>query len=178
MKGSPCPCGGVCAKSFQSCRTPCHPMDCSLPGSSVHGILQARVLERVVMPSSRGSFRPRDRTLIPCSSCIAADSLLLSRWGSPVPVGVRSKLPLISASLCVCVCVLSLQSCPVVCDLMDCSPPDSSVHGILQARILEWAAMPSSRGSSQPRDRTLVSSVSCIGRWVLHRYRHLGNLPR
>ena len=46
----------------------------------------------------------------------------------------------------------SLQSCPTLCDPMDCSPPGSSVRGILQARILEWVAMPSSRGSSQPRD--------------------------
>ena len=45
---------------------------------------------------------------------------------------------------------------------MDCSPPGSSVHGIFQARKLEWEAMSSSRGSSQPRDRTWVSSVSCI----------------
>ena len=56
-----------------------------------------------------------------------------------------------------CVCVLSLQSCLILCDPMDCSPPDSSVHGIIQTRILEWVAMPSSRGSSQPRDRTHVS---------------------
>ena len=49
---------------------------------------------------------------------------------------------------------------------MDRSPPDSSVHGILQARILEWVAMPSSRGSSQPREETLVSYVSCISRRV------------
>ena len=45
---------------------------------------------------------------------------------------------------------------------MDCSPPGSSVHGILQARIMEWVAMPSSGGSSQPRDRTHVSCMSCI----------------
>ena len=45
---------------------------------------------------------------------------------------------------------------------MDHSPPGSSVHGILQARILEWVAMPSSRGSSQPRNQTHVSCVSCI----------------
>ena len=44
----------------------------------------------------------------------------------------------------------SLQSCLTLCDSMDCSPPGSSVHGILQARILEWVAMPSSRGSSHP----------------------------
>ena len=59
----------------------------------------------------------------------------------------------------------SLQSCPTLCDPTDCSPPGSSVHGILQARILEWVAMPSSRGSSRPRDRT---PVSCTGRQVLH----------
>ena len=46
----------------------------------------------------------------------------------------------------------------------------SSVHGILQARILEWAAIAFSRGSSWPRDRTLVSHVSCIGRWVLYHW--------
>ena len=54
--------------------------------------------------------------------------------------------------LCVCVHACSvIQSCLTLCDPMDCSPPASSVHGILQARTLEWAAMPSSRGSSQFR---------------------------
>ena len=52
------------------------------------------------------------------------------------------------------------QSCPTLCDLIDCSLPSSSVHGILQARVLEWVAISFSRGSSQPRDRTWVS---CIG---------------
>ena len=47
-----------------------------------------------------------------------------------------------------CVCAKSLQLCPTLCDPMDCSPTGSSVHGILQARILQWLAMPSSRGSS------------------------------
>ena len=49
------------------------------------------------------------------------------------------------------VCAKSLQSCPTLCDPMDCSPPGSLVHRILQARKPEWVAMPSSRGSSQPR---------------------------
>ena len=61
----------------------------------------------------------------------------------------------------------SLQSCPSLCNPMDCSLPGSSVHEILQARILERVVMPSSRGSSQPRDLTCVSYVSCIGRQVL-----------
>ena len=54
-----------------------------------------------------------------------------------------------------------------LCDPRACSPPGSSVHGIFQARILEWVAISSSRGSSQPRGRTHISSVSCIGRRVL-----------
>ena len=53
--------------------------------------------------------------------------------------------------------MLVAQSCPNLCELMDCSQPGSSVHGILQARILEWVAFPFSRGSSQPRDQTWIS---------------------
>ena len=59
-----------------------------------------------------------------------------------------------------------LQPCPTVCDLLGYSLPGSSVHGILQARILEWVAMSSSRGSFPPRDQTRISYVSCIGRRV------------
>ena len=51
---------------------------------------------------------------------------------------------------------------------MDCSPPGSSVHGISQARILEWVAISYSRGSSWPRDQTHISYISCIGRWILY----------
>ena len=61
----------------------------------------------------------------------------------------------------VVVCCSVIHSCPTLCDPMDCSPSRFSVHGILQARILEWVAMPSSRGSSPPRDRTCISYVSC-----------------
>ena len=60
----------------------------------------------------------------------------------------------------------SLQSCPILCNPMDCRLPGSSVHRILQARIMEWDAMSSSRGSSRPRDRTHISYVSCICRRV------------
>ena len=52
------------------------------------------------------------------------------------------------------------QLCLTLCNLMDCSPPGFSVHGILQARILEWVAMPSSRGSSRPRNQTVVSCIA------------------
>ena len=60
------------------------------------------------------------------------------------------------------VCAKSLQSCLTLCDPMDRSPPGSSVHGILQARILEGVAMPVSRDSSQPRDGTHISNVSAL----------------
>ena len=67
------------------------------------------------------------------------------------------------------VCMLSHFSHVQLCDPMEYSLPDSSVHGILQAGILEWVAMPSSRGSSQPpRYQTCVSYVSCTGRWILY----------
>ena len=56
--------------------------------------------------------------------------------------------------------VLVTQSCPTLCDPMDCSPPGSSVHGILQARILEWVAYPFSRGYSQPRIEPRSSHIA------------------
>ena len=59
---------------------------------------------------------------------------------------------------CVYAFMLS-QSCLTICDSMDSSPPGSSIHGILQARILEWVTMPSSRGSFQPRDQTGISYI-------------------
>ena len=62
-------------------------------------------------------------------------------------------------------CCLVAQSCPTLCDPMDCSPPGSSVLGISQARTLEWVAISCFRGSSPPRDRTLVT---CISRYILY----------
>ena len=61
-----------------------------------------------------------------------------------------------------CVRVQSFQSCLTLCDPMDSNPTGSSVRGIIQARILEWVAMPSFRGSSQPKDQTHISCSSCI----------------
>ena len=67
----------------------------------------------------------------------------------------------------------SLQSYPL-CNTTDCSLSGSSVHGIFQARILEWVAISFSGRSSQPGDQTLVSYVSCTGRHVLFHKHHLG----
>ena len=65
-------------------------------------------------------------------------------------------------------CTKSVWSCPTLSNLVDCSPPVSSDHGIPQARILEWVSMPSSRGSSWPRDWT---HVLCLLHW------QMGSLP-
>ena len=75
--------------------------------------------------------------------------------------------------------VLVAQSCLILCNPMDCSPPGSSVHGTLQVRVLEWVAISFSRGSCQPRDRTWVPCIA--GRfftvWVTRKLVHtLGNM--
>ena len=63
--------------------------------------------------------------------------------------------------MCVCVCVCACaHSCPMLCEPKDCSPPGSSVHGISQARVLEWVGIPYCRRSSQPKDGTHVSCIS------------------
>ena len=71
----------------QSCPTLCDPMDCRLPGSSVHRILQARILEWVVMPFSRGSSQSR---IEPRSRALQVDSLLSEPAGKPKNTGVGS----------------------------------------------------------------------------------------
>ena len=77
---------------------------------------------------------------------------------SKTPIGwwkpwIVPKQECLRLDMCVCVCVLVAHLCPALCQTsMDCSLPDSSVQGNLQARILEWVAIPFSRRSSQPRD--------------------------
>ena len=63
---------------------------------------------------------------------------------------------------------LVTQSCPTLCDPMNCSPPGSSVHGIFRARILEWVAISFSRGTSRPRDQTQVYTAGSLPhcRWI------------
>ena len=160
----------------QSCPTLWNPVDCSLPGFSVHGILQARILEWVTISLSRGSSRPRDRTQVsriggrrfnlwatreaPNYKFILLQ-MIISKWNCWVAVG------------CVYVCLHAayaklLQSCLILCDPMDCSPPGSSVPGILQAGY--WSGLP----FPPPGDlldlgiepTSLMSSST--GRWVLY----------
>ena len=104
----------------QSGPTLCDPMDCSLPGFSIHGIFQARVLDWGAF-----SFSNRGSALLTVRLCFAI--IMLQR---------------------ACVRACRLHSCPTLCHCMNLRLPGSSVHGILQARTLQWFAMPSSRGSS------------------------------
>ena len=77
----------------------------------------------------------------------------------PEKLSVSPTRSISDLDLSLCGCWIT-QSCPAQCDPMDHSPPGSSVHRILQARILEWVAIPFSRGSSWPRDRTQVSCIT------------------
>ena len=78
-----------------------------------------------------------------------------------LPVSVISLLIGIVVNGCIHYSEIEVaQSCPTLCNPVDCSLPDSSLRGILQARILEWVAISFSRGSSQPRDRTQVSHIA------------------
>ena len=80
-----------------------------------------------------------------------------------------------------CVRARSLQSCPTPCDPLDCSPPGSSVHGIFQARILEWVVVPSSRRTSRSRIKHVSAMSAALtggffttrGTWETHLYVHL-----
>ena len=92
-------------------------MDCGSPGSSAHGILQARILEWVAISYSRGSSRPKDWTRVSHRFFI----LWVTREALYIHTAAKS-----------------LQSCPTLCDPIDGSPPGPAVPGILQARTLEW----------------------------------------
>ena len=78
----------------------------------------------------------------------------------PMECTTASMNPNVNYGLWVIVRVKSLKLCPTVCNPLDCSLSGSSVHGILQARILEWVAISFSRGSSRPRDQTRVSHIA------------------
>ena len=172
-------------------------MDCRLPGSSIHGVspgkntgvschalLQAppqqgsnsgllhcrwtlyclshqgnsRILEWVAHPFSRGSSWSRNQTRVSCT----AGKFFAELPGKPKD----GRVPKLETN-CFCLCS---QLCPTLCEPMDYSLPGSSVHGIFQARILEWVAISSYRRSSQPRDWSCISWVSCIGRQTLYHW--------
>ena len=128
-------CPGMCG---QSCLSPCDPMDCSLPGFPVHGVIPTRILEWIAIFSSTGSSWLRDTTYNACCSCIGRQSL--DHWATWEACFTAVKVK-----------VLFAQLYPSLCD------PKDSVHGILQARLLEWVASPFSGGCVWPREWTWVS---------------------
>ena len=128
----------VCAKQLQSCPILCDPMDCSSPGFSVHGILQARILEWVVISSSTVSSWLRDQTQVYSTPALTGRFFTTrAAWEAPPQ---QEKPPQWEAAAAVAAAKL-LQSCPTLCDPIDSNLLGSPIPGILQARTLEWVAI-------------------------------------
>ena len=137
-------CVHVCAQLL-TCQTLCDPMDCKPArllcpwkspgkntGAGCHFLLQ------------RFSW-PRDQNHVSCVSCIGRQILYhCATWEAPIEVFKYQ----------------FAQSCPTLCNPMDCSLSGSSVHGIFQARVLEWIAISFSRASSRPKNQTQVSRIA------------------
>ena len=139
----------------QSCPTLCNPMDCSTPGFPLHHQLP-ELTQTVCWVGD--AIKPSHPLSCPSPPTFnLSQHLGLFKWVSPSHQVSK---------------VLEFQlqhqffqwifRNDFLCDPLDCSPPGSSAHGIIQARILKWVAMPSSKGSSQPRDRSPASCISCI----------------
>ena len=137
----------VCAKLLQLCLTLCDPMEYSPPGSSVHGILQARILESIAMPFSRGSSQPGGRTRISCLLRWQAGSLPLAPPGKMTMVVLKVWLPSTDCGVRSLIKAGDLQRqdksslvadsvqfssvtqlCPTLCEPTDCSIPGFPVH--------------------------------------------------
>ena len=172
---------------IQLCPTLRDPMNCSLPGSSVHGIFQARELEWCATAFSESHKRHLQNFLTSLSFCqysqCTASTMITKmkvegrlEWAAPRSGERPSQHPALGPALIkdrprkwllwliwlLCACAKSLQSCLTLCNPVDWSPPGSSVHGILQAWILEWVAISFSRGSFQSKDWTHISCGSCV----------------
>ena len=104
----------VCVLSHFSRVRLCDPWTVACQAPLSMGILPARIVEWVAMPSSTGSSWPGDQTCVPCDSCIVGRFFTTEPPGKP--------------SVCACVCLVA-QLCPTLCDPMDCSLPGSFVHG-------------------------------------------------
>ena len=122
-------------------------MDCSLPGFSVHGISQARILQWVAISFSRGCSQPRYRT---CVSCI------VGKFFTPEPPGEPRELEYLTMFAAT---AKLLQLCPTLCDPIDGSPPGSAIPGSLQARTLERVAI---SFSNAWKWKVKVKSLSCV----------------
>ena len=131
----------------QSCSTLSDPMDCSLPGFSVHRIFQARVLEWDAIAFSVKALQE-----------IVNDKENVVPGLQSLQIGGVSTVHIRAIRQCVSAVCLVPQSCPTVCDPLDCSPPGSSVHGVFQARILESGIEPTPLVSPALQADLVVSS--------------------
>ena len=149
---------------------------------SIPGLRRSsRNLEWVAMFSSSGTSWPEDQTCVSVSPALAGRLLTTSATWESWKQAAKNllmhttkdksqqehnkwtlKFPrlLVSISETPTGLCFVAQSCTTLCNPMACSPPGSSVHRALQARILEWITMPSSRGSFQPRNQTQVSCIA------------------
>ena len=137
----------------QSCPTPSDPMDCSLPGSSAHGILQARLLEwGAIAFSIYAQYMMWNARLdeAQAGNKIAKRNINNLRYADDNTLMAESEEELKRLLMKVKSESEVAQSCPTLRDPMDCSLPGSSAHGILQARVLEWGAI---AFSTQGRER-------------------------
>ena len=142
-------------KSLHSCSTLCDPMYYSLPGSSLHGIIQARILHWVVMPSFQGIFPTQGSNLH--LSC------LLHQQASSLPLVLPGKPR-----------VLVSQSCPAFYEPMDCSPAGSPAHGIFQVRLLEpWNGQPFPSPEDLPNPGMNLGLLYC--RLIFYHLSHQGS---
>ena len=123
----------------QSCPTLCDPVDCSPPGSPLSMEFSRQEYWSTLPFPSPGN--------LPNPGIKPASYLPLALPGNPIQVISESESEV-------------AQFCPTLCDLLDCSLPGSSIHGILQARILEWVAISLSRESSWPSDQSQVSRIA------------------
>ena len=133
-----------------SAQSPCSTRSKATAGRSPHPA-------RKSSPTRRNWRKPacsnKDPAQPKLNKCIFKKKERISR---PAESTAQIKLP------CVCACMLSHFSCVWLCDPVDSQPPGSSVHGISQARTLEWVAMPFFMGPSRTRDRTCISCGACI----------------
>ena len=152
--GSPSCGNAAAAKSLQLCPTLCNPRDSSPPGSPVHGICQERVLECVAI-----AFSELWECCCCCIASVVSNSVQPQRRQAtrlPRPQDSPGKNTGVGCHfLLQCMEVKSenevTQSCLTLSDPMDCSLPGSSVHGIFQARVLEWRAIAFSGGNNKPQ---------------------------
>ena len=149
-----CICVCMCVLVAQSCPTFCDPKDCSPPGCSVHGILQARTLEWFAISFS----------IYIWTNEIANTFYHFPLWCYSFSCGFLFLYEAIHICTCMHVhtaaaAAKSLPSCPTLCDPVDGSPPGSLVPGIHQARTLEWVAI---FFSNAWKCRVKVKSLSCV----------------